>query len=327
MRFISAGASWLVLMAALGISQQAPSPAGEEGRLPDYQSVSPPQLPAQGAAEQPEYESGRAYFRKGDYLNAARRLEVALRESPDDRDALQLLGLAYYHLGRPAEAIAPLQRLQRQLGSLPRDSGFVLALCYALTRQYDRARSAFAALYGLPAESAGAHLILSRMLVRQGFDPVAEEHASRGLSLNPTLPMAHFVLGEVYLYKSRVPQAAAEFQKELALDPANAEAWYRLGDVKARQSAYAEADAALRRAIWLDATQARYYALLGKIVLRSGDGAQARRLLERAVAMDPNDYTAHRLLGEAYRDLGDAALAAREFRISADLQRMQSGRR
>ena len=55
------------------------------------------------------HELGVAYYREGDYLDAAKYLQKAWEENSNDHDAAQLLGLSYYSSGRPAEAIPPLE--------------------------------------------------------------------------------------------------------------------------------------------------------------------------------------------------------------------------
>src|SRR5262245_51868781 len=56
------------------------------------------------------HELGTAYYKKGDFLNAALYLKKAQQEDPSDGEATQLLGLSYYLAGRPAEAIPALER-------------------------------------------------------------------------------------------------------------------------------------------------------------------------------------------------------------------------
>ncbi len=132
-------------------------------------------------------ELGVAYYREGGYLEASKYLQDAWRENPEDRDAAQLLGLSFYSIGRPIEAIPALEQVRRWYPNANMDAIYTLGLCYALTKNYPKALETFAELYGLPTESAAAHLLLARMLLRQGFDPVAESEARKALSLSPLL--------------------------------------------------------------------------------------------------------------------------------------------
>jgi len=271
-----------------------------------------------------KYELGVAYYRKPDYLKAIEYLKPALEEKPDDRDVVQLLGLAYYLSGQPAQAVPYLERLQSEASAGGnRDAIYVLALCYALTQDYPRALGVISTLYDLPVGSAAGRLVFSRLLLLQGLDPVAEEQVRQVLKEAPNTPEAHFILGQIYLYRSDLPRAMAEFQTELAIHPAYALALTRLGDVYTRAGQLENAQMALQRSIWLDARNAESYILMGKVLLLKREYAMAPRILRRAIAIDPNDYTAHHLLGEAYRQLGQNELAAREMQIGDRLEQQQ----
>jgi len=65
------------------------------------------------------------------------------------------------------------------------------------TRDYEQPGKAFARMYEVPADSAASYLFTARMLLRQEFEPVAEEYAQKAVTLDPKLPRAHFLLGRV----------------------------------------------------------------------------------------------------------------------------------
>src|SRR6266566_1203475 len=163
------------------------------------------------------HELGTAYYKKGDYIKAIDSFKAAIEQDPHDNEAVQLLGLSYYLSGRPAEAISPLEKVQAWYPRANVDASYILGLCYIQTKDYPQARKAFARMFEVPPDSAASYLLTARMLLRQEFDPIAEEYAQRAIALDPKLPLAHFFLGELRLYKSRIPEAIAAFQQELAL--------------------------------------------------------------------------------------------------------------
>src|SRR6266436_10229075 len=196
---------------------------------------------------------GIVYYRKNDFLKAAASFKKALEEDPGDNEAVQLLGLSYYLAGRPAEAIAPLEKVQTWYPSANVDASYILGICYIQTKDYPGARKAFAKMFAVPAESAASYLFTARMLFRHEYDPVAEEYVKKAVELDPRLPLAHALLGELYLYKSRVPEAIEQLQKELELNPGEASAYYKLADGYSRLQKSDEAEKMLQRSIWLDA--------------------------------------------------------------------------
>jgi tetratricopeptide (TPR) repeat protein len=263
---------------------------------------------------------GIANYRKGDFLKAAASFKKALDEDPADNEAVQLMGLSYYLAGRPAEAIAPLEKVQTWYPSANVDAAYILGICYLQTKDYPNARKAFARMFGVPAESAASYLLTARMLLRQDFAPVAEEYAKKAVELDPKLPRAHMLLGELYLYKSRIPEAVEQFQKELELNPGEAAVYYKLADAYSRLQKYEEAEKLLQRSIWLDATSTGPYILMGKVLEKKGETALAVRALLRAISMDPNNPMPHHLLGQAYRELGRTEEAERELKLAEQLQ-------
>jgi tetratricopeptide (TPR) repeat protein len=271
-----------------------------------------------------DLELGTAYYKKSDFPKAIEYLKKASATDPRNGEATQLLGLSYYLGGHPADAILLLEQVQ---GWYPRanvDAAYILGICYIQTKDYARARTAFARMFEVPPDSAASYMFTARMLLRQEFDPIAEEYAQKAVALDPKLPLVHFLLGELYLYKSRIPEAMAEFQKEIAINPGHAAAYYKLADSYSRIQKFDDAERLLQRSIWLDATSTGPYILMGKVLEKKGEFELAVRALQRAANMDPNNPTTHHLLGQAYRDMGKKEEAESELKAAEELQTKQS---
>ncbi len=264
-------------------------------------------------------ELGTDYYKKSDYPNAIQYLKKASAEDPRNREATQLLGMSYFAGGHPADAIPLLEQVQGWIPRANTDGYFILGTCYIQTKNYEGARKAFGKMFDVPADSAAAYLFTARMLLRQEFDPVADEYAQRAAELDPKLPLAHYLLGELYLYKSRLPEAIAEFQKELAINPAYAATYYKLGDAYSRIQKYDDAQRMLQRSIRLDATSSVPFILMGKVLQKKGDYDLAVLSLKHAVTMEPNNPTTHYLLGQTYRDMGRKEEAEAELKRAQEL--------
>jgi tetratricopeptide (TPR) repeat protein len=270
-----------------------------------------------------DLEIGTAYYKKSDFPKAIEYLKKATAGDSGNLEAIQLLGLAYYRGGHPADAIPLLEKVQ---GWYPRanvDAASILGVCYIQTKDYENARKAFGRMFDVPPDSAASYLFTARMLFREEYDPVAEEFALQAITLDPKLPLAHFLLGELYLYKSRVAEAIAEFQKELAINPGHAPAYYKLADAYLRTQKFEEAERLLQRSIWLDSTSTTPYILMGKVLEKKGEYGLSVLALKRAATMDPNNPMTHHLLGQAYRDMGKKEEAESELKLAEELQTRQ----
>lgn len=271
-------------------------------------------------------EFGTIYYKKADYLKAVEYLRKAITEEASDDASTQLLGLSYYLAGRPSEAIPYLEKVQSWYPRANVDASYILGVCYIQTKDYPHARVSFARMFDVAPDSAASYLFTARMLLRQEFDPIAEEYAQKAAQIDPKLPGAHNLLGELYLYKSRIPEAITEFQKELSIDPANAAVYYRLADAYSRVQKFDDAERLLQRSIWLDATSTGPYILLGKVLEKKGELDLAVRALQRAATMDPNNPMTHHLLGQTYRDMGKKEESETELRLAEQLRTKQDAR-
>jgi len=312
---------------------QSPAPGFEQVDKLNEQGKFDEALRTLGELEQADpgrknlaHQFGVTYYRKGDYPKAVEALTRAMRENPQDLEAVQLAGLSLYLAGKPAEAIPYLERVHSWYPSANVDASYILGVAYIQTKNYPSARGAFGRMFQVPADSAAAYLFTARLLLRLDFGSVAEEYGKKALELDPKLPLGHQLLGELYLYQSKIPEAAAQFEQELALNPGNPVAYYQLADAYARIQKFGEAEKLLQRSIWLDATSTGPYILLGKVLLQKGETQLAVRSLERAVSMDPNNHLPHHLLGQAYRDLGRTEDAERELKLAERLQARDDSR-
>jgi len=281
------------------------------------------------ATRQPElkgvkHELGVAYYREGEYLEAAKYLQDAWTENKDDRDAAQLLGLSYYFSGRPVEAIPALEKVRSWRPEANIDALYILAVCYAVARRHAEALGMFAHLYGVSPDSAAAHLLMGRMLIRQGLDPIAKSEIRTALRISPQIPLGHLALGELNLYGGNYFKAVQEFEAELALNPTCTPALTHLAEVFWRLNRDDDSQRVLRRSISLDPMDPSPYVVLGKVLLREGQLALAEKNLHRAISLDPSSYTAHYFLGQLYRDQGNSEAAQREMNAAARIQQLQA---
>ncbi|MGZ4815601.1 MAG: tetratricopeptide repeat protein [Terriglobales bacterium] len=267
---------------------------------------------------------GVASFRKADFATAATELQKVTTQNPEDKEAVQLLGLSYYYMGRTKDAIPLLERVHSWFPVANVDASYLLGISYVRVSDYEKARTAFAEMYGVGPESAASHLILARMLLREGYDPIAEQELLKAVELDPKLPGVHLFLGELYTFKSQMDKAIPELETELRVDPVNAEALYKLADAYTHVQKWDDAQRMLQRSIWLDSTSTGPFVLMAKVLLKKNEALLSSRAAQKAISMDANNYYAHFLLGQAYLKLGKKSEADAEMKLSQELQSRQT---
>jgi tetratricopeptide (TPR) repeat protein len=266
---------------------------------------------------------GVALYHANDPARAIETLTAAVnlleRDSPERREAVQVLGLSHYLAGHLAEAIPYLEEV-RPFAPDDIKLAYALGMAYAQTRQTDKARESFARAFGLPPTSAAAHLIAGQMMNRLELEDLAEAELKMALQKDPKLPEAHYLLGQIAIFRSRLDEGLALMREELAINPAHAMALYRIGDVYSRQLKWEESIAALQQSLWINPYFSGPYILLGKAYSRTSRLDAAEEMLRRAVEYDPNNKTAHYLLAQLLQQSGRVEEAKREFAIAERLQ-------
>lgn len=260
-----------------------------------------------------EAKLGKAYYEKHSWGEAITHLELALKQVPGDGESNQLLGLSYFMNGRLREAIPILEKVQSLLPHPDATGLYLVAVAYLQTHRYDQSRIAFAKMFAVPPDSAAAHLMLAKMMIRHDFNDQAIPELLKTIELDPKLPMAHFLLGELYLLRGKTDAGLDEFKKELEVDPMMWLAYWRMGEGYTRVDKWDLAEDALKKAIWIDQNFTGPYVMMGKVQLKKGNPDLAAEFLGRALEMDPSNPDAHFLLGKAYKDLGRNEESKREF--------------
>jgi tetratricopeptide (TPR) repeat protein len=271
---------------------------------------------------------GVAHYHADDYAQAVAALAplagAFAAGSPEAREVVQVLGLSLYLAGRVPEAIPHLEKTREWAeGNL--ELAQVLGMAYIQARQPARAREALARTFGVPADSAAAHLLAAQMMIRVERDEMADEELKLAIAKDPRLPHARYLRAQTALFRGRVDEAATLLREELDVHPANAMALYLLGDAYTRQGKTDAAIAALQRSLWINPFYSGPYILLGKAYMEKKQPATAEGMLRRAIEHDPNNRTAHYLLGQLLQQAGRAEEARRELEIAERLQ--AAGRR
>lgn len=266
---------------------------------------------------------GVAYYHADDHLQAIEQLTPIVDKLPEGsierREAVQVLGLSNFVLGRFSDAL-PLLEATRIWAPDNAELGYVLGQTYVQTRQPDRARETFARTYNVAPDSAAAHLLAAQMMIRLEFESQAEGELKRAIEKDPRVPRAHALLGQLALFRGRLDEAVLMTEREIALNPGDAMAFSQLGDARLRQLRWDEGIDALQKSIWLNPFYSAPYILLGKAYMKKGQPATAEGMLTRAVQYDPNNRAAHYLLAQLFQQMGREADAKKHFAIAERLQ-------
>jgi tetratricopeptide (TPR) repeat protein len=253
------------------------------------------------AAQSGSFETGMAHFQKREYAPAIAVFEVSIKqerpESARYRDTALLLGQCYFLSAHNAEAISWLEKAI-DAGEQTTEAFYMLGNASIQNRDPDRARSAFARMFGVAAKSAAAHLLTAQMMIRQEFEEFAEMELQSAVRLDPRIPQAHYLLGMIATFRNDIDRAVEELRQEIAINPNFAMAYYKLGDAFTRREQWNQAVPLFQKSVWLNPAYSGPYILLGKAYLKLDELQNAEGMLRQAVRMDPINSSAYYILGQ-----------------------------
>ncbi|WP_068141137.1 tetratricopeptide repeat protein [Limnochorda pilosa] len=260
----------------------------------------------------------RLYLQRGDLEDAETACRQSLAEGPDTLEALTLLGQICLARGKPQEAVDPLEKAASLSSGEPRGDLIhrQLALAYYHVGRVAEATEAFRKAGSSPMESLGEDdpdparvaarleelyrrldaegestqtlLEVGRLLTAQGRVREAVASLSRAVALAPEWAEAHYELGKAYYLNLENDRAVVEFNRALEKDPALARAHTGLGLVAMVRGRPAEAAAQLRIAQAMDPDDPVHRVNLATLARWTGQYDEAAGILDEVLRENPS---------------------------------------
>jgi tetratricopeptide (TPR) repeat protein len=184
------------------------------------------------------HQQALAAYKQHKFDEAVAKFNEALKmERPgtvEYGESVLILGQSLYLQSKYKESIPWLEKAVAGSAPTP-EAAYMLGNAFLLTQQPDKSVGAFAQLFQVRPDSAAAHLMTARMMLRQDMDQDAAKQAKLALEIDARIPEAHFVLGEVAILHADIDEAIAHLKKEIEINPSYAMAYYRLGDAYSRR--------------------------------------------------------------------------------------------
>lgn len=180
---------------------------------------------------------GEARRKLGDFAQAAKAFEGALRARPEDTDALYGLGMSLERLGEKEKSREVLEAFKK-LRATRREEARVW-------------RAAFDPKSETAESVAHTHTDVGRVYRAHGSDQRSEELWRRAAALDPGNVVARLELSTLYAEKGREAEATKVLEDLRQTSPSNPEVFFRLGILYARSGRRAEALRALGRGMEL----------------------------------------------------------------------------
>ena len=237
-------------------------------------------------------------------LHAAEQIyRQILQAEPNQPDALHLLGVIAYQVGRHEAAV---EYIGRAIGLKAGEAAFHnnLGEAYRALRRIPEAVACYRRALELKPDYAEAHNNLGIALKDQGKPDQAVACYRRALELRPDYAKTHSNLGVALWELGKLDEAVACYRRALELEPDQAEVHSNLGIALMDRGNLDEAVAACRRALELKPDLAEVHENFGAALHAQGKLDEAVACFRRALELKPDYAQAINNLGVALSDQG-----------------------
>lgn len=239
--------------------------------------------------------------------------ETILAESPDQPDALHLLGLGFHHLKKYDQALA---LIQRAVQICPDNASYYNSLGMVL-KELKRPHEA-AATYGqalaLAPDLVASHNNLAILLQDLGRPGEAILHFKKALTLNPDNAELHNNLGNAFQGLRQPEKALPCYHRAVEIAPSYGEAFHNMGRAYLDLGEWERAVECLEKALRICPESLETILNMGVALEKQGRYKEAIGLLKKGITMDPNSFEVHDYLGTLYIKLGRAHAARTCFK-------------
>lgn len=246
---------------------------------------------------------GFANLSSGNVEAARNLLEKALKEEPNNADALYMLGVLLHGQCRNHEAAVLISRAIASNNSV---AAFHITLGTVLKAQnrFEEAKASFLQAIALDPDDEESRSGLAWVLSEAGKPEEAVGHLRHALRLAPNKADLHSNLGSMLQSLGRDDEAAKCYRDTLLLDAGNAVAENNLGAILHAQGNVNEAIECFRRTLDRTPSYFQSWVNLGVALQSTRQVDEAESCLQRAIDLDSHNFKAHSTLAVIMREQG-----------------------
>jgi tetratricopeptide (TPR) repeat protein len=162
-----------------------------------------------------EVQAAAEKIRQGEYDTALTDLRAILEKSPEDPNALYLLGMAYLKKNMWAEAAESFLRVNELAPMFPA-AYYQLGVCYQQLEEQDKALDSYRKAMELDPANPDSPYNAGLILFAESSVDEALELFEKALSLRPDDPAALEMIGRCHIHKGDFPKAVDLLEKAKA---------------------------------------------------------------------------------------------------------------
>jgi protein O-GlcNAc transferase len=223
-----------------------------------------------------------------------------LEINPNHSDALHLLGLVAYQVGKNDIAV---DLINKAIQNNPKIPSYYNNIGLALQEQgkLSEAISSYEKALQLKPDYVNAHINMGNVFEEQGKPDQAISSYEKALQLKPDYAEVYNNMGNVLEGQGKSEEAIACYEKALQIEPDYAEAYNNMGIAFQGQGDRNEALACYEKALQLKPNYVEAYYNMGNVLKDLHKSNEAISCFEKALQLKPNYAEAYNNMGNVFR--------------------------
>ena len=266
-----------------------------------------------------EFNRACQYYQSSDLKGAEAICRKILSVSPDDPNALNLLGLIAHQSGENETATMLISRAIR---NNPEDPFLFNNLGAVLhdSDKFSEAITSYKRAIQIKSDYADAYNNMGLVFQEQGKADEAISCYQKALQLQPNYPEANYNLGNTLKESGKLAGAIRCYQKAVELKPDYSEACNNMGNAFNDRGKLNEAVVCLKRAVTLKPDFSEAYYNLGNALHGMVRLEEAIDSYKKAIELKPDYPEAYNNIGIVFKDRGHLRKAIECYKTSLGLK-------
>jgi tetratricopeptide (TPR) repeat protein len=264
------------------------------------------------------YQIGSRKISEGEFTEALRYLEKAIKVNPKLTGAYNLAGDCFRSLGQHQKAIE-IYKQAIEIDPNNTEACCNLGTTYRDLGRHDEAIEVFKQTVRRNPNNAVAYYNLGIAYRDLGRHDEAIEAFKQTVRVNPNNTDAYCNLGTIYRDLGRRDEAVEAFKQMIRITPNDADAYCNLGTTYMDSGRHDKAIEAFKQTVRINPNNTDAYCNLGATYKDLGRYDEAIEAFKQMIRINPGDADAYYSIGTTYRDLGRPLDAISAYSSAADI--------
>ncbi|HIN30997.1 TPA: tetratricopeptide repeat protein, partial [Candidatus Poribacteria bacterium] len=245
--------------------------------------------------------------------------QQVLADNPRNADALHLLGVVAYQVGRHEIAVNLITHAI-EIDPQQVEAYNNLGIVFKEQKKLEKSIQTYHKAIEINPDHAEAHYNLGNAYQEQGKSEKSIQAYHKAIKIQPDYAEVYNNLGIVFKEQGKSEKSIQAYHKAIEIKPNYAEVYNNLGIVFKEQGKLEKSIQAYHKAIEIKPNYAEAYNNLGNAYQGQGKSEKSIQAYHKAIEIKPNYMQVYNNMGNAYQEQGELELAIQAYHKAIKIQ-------